>query len=661
MSTTSPGEGEIAPPEWGPGFVVWESNRSGFYRLYLRSFQDVSVRQLTREEPERDHCCAHLSPDGTRLVYLSLPGGSPRYLPPTTSGELRLIRLADGFERVLAPAARHYGEHAAAVWWSETVLQYIDGEGHSVVLDLARQTRRVLPLSSPEGEGWLVDPTGRWATQGTPTFSRLSPAGELLRATPVGGCQPNFDREGRFGYWTAGAGGPIDAMDLETRETFTILKKGDERFPLEQSYLYFPRLSSDRSLLAVGASDGTHDHFQANYDIFLVPLDPDTLLPRGRAVRISEHPGVDRFPDVYRAKPVAPTDTSQRLLRRPVASHKERGWPAAESGLVWLWELADRPNRVAEDRPSDVLEPRGRAAIDRRNRMTLGGGFFEGEAELVTRIVQALKQSNTFSLEVVVEAFSDEGSGPILTLSAHPKQRAFRLEQFQGKARLRLRTAETPPEGGEPIVLGNVEARKPVHLAVTFSPGRLTAFVNGQPMIRTIFPGDFFHWKEGWLLVGAEAASEERFRGAVSHIALYSRELDFATVQEHASRSLQALDQVENPGFSWVEARLLSRSKLPSLEEISPYSSALVTEEWEVLRHLGGFPLTGRFRIARWAWLHGDPTPESREEPLRTVRTLYLEPYAAQKQLKPFVLRDTLPPDPSIPYPLGFDVGWSGE
>ncbi len=653
-------EGQSTPEEWGPGLIVWESNRTGSYRIFLRAFQGGPTRQLTREEPGRDHCCPHLSPDGTRLIYLSLPGGAPAYQPPTTEGELRILRLEDGFEKVVAPNARHYGEHAAAVWWSETALQYIDSDGRSVLVDLARGSRRVLLLGPAEGEGWLIDPSGRWATQGTPSFSRLGPAGELVRATPLGGCQPYFDQEGKFGYWTAGAGGPIDAIDLESRETFTILAKGDPRLPVGQSYLYFPRLSSDRSLLAIGASDGTHDHFQANYDIFVIPLEPHALEPQGQAVRITEHPGVDRFPDLYRAQAPAP----KKVVNRPqrTRSHvASSGWPAAEEALVFVWELADRPNRIALNAPSDLLEAQGRASTDRLRRMSLGGGHFEGEQALGRRIVEALRATNTFSLELIAETFSDARSGPIISLASHPGRRSFRLELFRGQARLLLRTSETPPAGSEAVNLGELQHGKPVHLAVTYSPGRLTGFVDGLPVVRTVFPGDFFHWKDGWLLVGAEAASEERFRGAVSHVAIYSRELDPETIRANATRSLQSLQQANDPGFTKVEARLRKRSRIPSLEEISPYRTALVTEQWEVLRHLEGYPVKGSIRIARWAWLNGERSAESREPLGSTVRILRLEPYSAQRQLQPLVLSDTLPPDPSIPYPLGFDVGWSGE
>ena len=53
------------------GLVTWESNRSGAWRIWTRRLEGSPARQLSPDEPGRQHCCAHLSPDGSKLVYLS--------------------------------------------------------------------------------------------------------------------------------------------------------------------------------------------------------------------------------------------------------------------------------------------------------------------------------------------------------------------------------------------------------------------------------------------------------------------------------------------------------------------------------------------------------------------------------------------------------------
>ena len=308
-------EGDAAP--WGPGQVVWESNRSGAWRIWTRALEGGTARQLSPEEAGRDHCCAHLSPDGRRLAYLSLPGGARSYLPPETPGGLHLLEADGTLDRIAAPAARAYGEHRAAIWWAEDELVYIDGSGATMRLDLSSGVRSRLAEGPATGEGWLLDPTGRWATGGTPTFSERDASGEVRRAPLLGGCQPYFDGRGRFGVWAAGAGGPIDGIELATRRTFSILGQNDSRLPEGRRYLYFPMLSRDGTLLAFAASDGAHDHFRADYDVFVIEVDPENLEPAGSAVRVSADPAVDRFPDVHRAR--------------------RRGGRASTDGLAGAW------------------------------------------------------------------------------------------------------------------------------------------------------------------------------------------------------------------------------------------------------------------------------------------------------------------------------------
>ena len=60
-------------PGLGKGFLVWESNRSGRWRIWYRNLDGSGLRQLSPEEEGRDHFAPHISPDGTHMAYLSYP------------------------------------------------------------------------------------------------------------------------------------------------------------------------------------------------------------------------------------------------------------------------------------------------------------------------------------------------------------------------------------------------------------------------------------------------------------------------------------------------------------------------------------------------------------------------------------------------------------
>lgn len=283
------------------GFIVWESNRSGDWRMWTRRLEGSAPRQLSPEEPGRQHCCAHISPDGLQLVYLSRVVSRDRYPELEVPGELRLLRLDGTGERVLVADARPYGwGNRAAVWRSARELSYSDADGRTHLLDVVSGGSSPLTNERRTELAWLLDATLRYAVDGSPTFSSYD-AGErrVVEGLRRPGCEPYFSHDGRFGFWVQGAGGPILWIELQSGATGTLLDQNDGRIPGAQRYAYFPMLSRDGRMLAFGASPGDHDHFRSNYDLFVAPVDPASLELLGRPLRLTSHPASDRYPDVH--------------------------------------------------------------------------------------------------------------------------------------------------------------------------------------------------------------------------------------------------------------------------------------------------------------------------------------------------------------------------
>lgn len=283
--------------------MVWESNRTGDWRIWSQKLDGSGLRQLTSDEPGWQHCCAHLAPDGKRLVYLARVGGRDAYLAEEVAGELRLLSLADGSERVIAPRARTYGwGNRSAVWRSDRELIHVGGDGRTFLLELPDGKARPL-TGEPRAElGWLIDPTLSWATHAAPSFSPYDRAARAVRALPdMRGCEPYFTADGEWGYWVHRGGGPLRRMRLADREILPWIEREDPRLPTGQRYIYFPMLSRDRRALAYGASRSRrdHDHFHADYDVFWVPVDPRTFELQGQPVQVTKHPASDRYPDIF--------------------------------------------------------------------------------------------------------------------------------------------------------------------------------------------------------------------------------------------------------------------------------------------------------------------------------------------------------------------------
>lgn len=639
--------GRWRPP--GRGFVVWESNRSGRWRLWIQDFgglnlSDPAPRQLTPEEGDRIHCCPHVAPDGSVLAWLSLDPGPDRYPEERAeAGALRLIRPDGSGLRELAPRARAYGEHRAAIWHGPRELLYIDGEGYTVRLSLDTASRERLLRRPHPMSGWLMGPSLTHAVDGLPTFSLYDPRRrEVTELQAFGGCQPYFSADGRWGYWVAGAGGPLYKIELATRTVSQFLGKSDPRMPGAQGYLYFPMLSSDQTLLAFAASDGGHDHWAADYDIHLVETDPELLEIAGRPVRIAPHAGVDRFPDVWvqavrrpRAEP-AP---------EPVRREEGDGWPSGREGLAFLWETADAGN-LARDPARGVersfpMEREGAARLDHFHRMDLGGGAWAASEEAGQAIVAAVKRTNEVTLEATVTPRTGRQDAAIVALSGgRADTRNLVLAQEGDELVLHLGVARRGFAEHE-VRLGRVEPGRPAHVLVSYRPGHLSAWRDGEEVVTTgELQGDFFRWRPRPLTFGAERRRPGSWSGWLEGVAVYGRALGPDEARENARRYLEKIARRPEVPRILVRGRLEARSRTPTLKEISPYREALAVYEYRV---------EGRtLRVAHWVILDGELQPPSGwsegEE-----RELLLEPFERNLQLESVFLSDTLPPAPTLP------------
>ncbi|TNF70486.1 MAG: hypothetical protein EP299_13990 [Acidobacteria bacterium] len=788
-STTDTGSAET-PSDLGEGLLVWESNRSGEWRIWSRNLDGSGLRQLTADEPGRDHFCPHISPDGRRVAYLSVPKGGPSYEPAGVHGALHLISVDGTKDRVIVESARSYFVHRAVVWRGPQTLIYISGETATMELDIESGERRTLIAKPPSKGGWLINATLTHVTTGVPTFSVFDPQQRrVLPRSELGGCEPYFTHDGRWGFWMAGAGGPINRIDLASRKISTILDKNDVLMEEGRGYAYFPMFSADGRLLAYGASTGRqqHDQHRSDYEIFVAETDPQTLEPLGRAVRFTRHPATDRFPDVFlaplplgrlrgeapftvslepggagdavlewsfgddttavdavgehtylepgryavvanrdgsdlrgvvvveEAAPPKPlevdllenglavavvfdeeiaidgaeigfesgrritatrvggdgrslvidleerfqgvdrltvsgiSDRAQRPnLTAPIVLEVEPpGWPSRRDGLVFVWETGDAANLVFDpeldaDRAFN-LRAGGLARLDGHSAMALDGGSFVLEPEEALRLLHAIKQSNQVTLQAIVQPATASPAGGPASISAWTGGKRgynFRLLQHGRVLVLELRTAHKGSK--KELELFEIPVDRPSHIAVTYTPGRLVGFLNGEKRVESSdLVGDFFHWRNGPLVFGADGKGGGDWAGVLEGVAIYDRVLGPEEIGEDHLRYRAKLERRVPIPRRVVEARLQTRSKIPTLAEISPYREALVVFEYDVEATPEGEPLPDRIRVAHWAILDGKTLPITRIAEGQVLR-LDLEPFEANPQLESLYLADTL-------------------
>ncbi len=441
----------------GDGYLVWESNRTGNWRIWTINLDGSDERMLAPEEKGRDHTCPHISPDGLRLVYLSLPSGEDGYnkFPRKSPCPLYIINRDGSGNRKLVDDARAYFEDRAAVWVDAQRLIYVGGDGQTYQINVDTGVRDRL-TTKPETEyGFLINATKTYATTGFPSFS---PYQEKTKSIDVqrnqSGCQPYFSNDGKWGFWMGGAGGPINRFNLATRAVSPILARDDARMPRERHYLYFPMLSRSGLAFAFAASPEQHDHFTADYDIFAALINPDTLEIIGNPVRYTFHPGCDRFPDIY----LVPRELGQQTDEAPYTArftHKE----LATGG--WKWEYGD--GTTGEESTHNYPEAGSYTVEARKGDQRLRGVVMVSKASAPTvvsaMLVEKRKLVVTFNEPVQLK-------NPQFSLTSQTLIEQSTLQE--DGYRLTLQLAAEPKPDDELTLSGVTDrAQRPNALAVT--------------------------------------------------------------------------------------------------------------------------------------------------------------------------------------------------
>ncbi|MFO7870226.1 MAG: hypothetical protein R6V03_02200 [Kiritimatiellia bacterium] len=359
------------------GFVVWESRRptgtkARKYRIWKRNLDGTGLAMISGM-PGADnyaHFAPRISPDGRHVIFAGkewnstfdentrtlfngeyaappfdawIVGIHPRTLE---AGEPREIKALHG--RVGGAGEDHVFE------WRDnrTVHVNLPDEGGIYAFDIASEKigRELVHCGR---NNLILSPGGKYVicAQGGGAGYRKVEAREGETPTvngvnKLGGCQVSISSRGDWLVWMEKAS-QLSALNLKTGKRHD-LGEVKRRLPRGHNYIYFPALSRDMTLLAIGGSD-MHSHAYGDYEIFLFPWDPETCRPSGNPVRYSfndrgRYPGVDkkgghaldRWPDVW--------------VYNPEFSGEGDGGEAEETYPKLTLEVLDTNTRVLEEK-----------------------------------------------------------------------------------------------------------------------------------------------------------------------------------------------------------------------------------------------------------------------------------------------------------------------
>jgi len=104
-----------------------------------------------------------------------------------------------------------------------------------------------------------------------------------------------------------------------------------------------------------------------------------------------------------------------------------------------------------------------------------------------------------------------------------------------------------------------------------------------------------------------------------------------------------------------VNAQLVAKSHVPTLNEIKPYRAALVVSKYRVSQVLHGRLKERDLFVSEWALLDGQPQPIAGMKPGTQVK-LKVELFEENPQLQSFVCRDEFDSDMELLAPRYYAV-----
>lgn len=379
--------------------------------------------------------------------------------------------------------------------------------------------------------------------------------------------------------------------------------------------------------------------------------------------RVTHNDKADFFPDVW-IETGPDSDILEELAARremvlhdldatasPVATGES--WPGSVEDLVFVWKNAASHNEIRQggsDRIVDCrVESEGRARYGRMHEMRPAGGSFRAP-DSEERLLDACRRSNEITVEAVVtpDDLGQHGPARIVSFSRDILSRNFTLGQEGDTLVFRVRTAQTSPNADRPLVqFGALRPDVAHHVVVSYRPGMLACYVDGQPaFISEEIQGGFETWEEQTFLFGNEATGDRPWRGGLEGVAILSRFVGPAEARDRYDLyAAELAGRKAAPRFA-MRGKLLAKSATPSPESITPYRRALAVYTYEIAGSPRAMPTPAaletlahpvprageRILAAHWVVMDAEVVPFQRQ--VGNEYELLLEPFEQHPQLE---------------------------
>ncbi len=343
-------------------------------------------------------------------------------------------------------------------------------------------------------------------------------------------------------------------------------------------------------------------------------------------------------------------------------------WPYRRDGLNFVWERGNVNNRIftPEGELSHICLVRMRdfACYTRFFGMRTDGGAFTVMPQIANSIALGCKQSDQFSMEIIVTPRRETEAGAfshIVAFGMNVKMRRFNFILAQEKKRLYLflRTDDYL-NAGKRVYLGELSIGIPQQIIVNYSPGILTYYRNGKRIKKTkAITGGLSPWTHYHLVFGQDYHKNGCWQGELEGVAIYSRVMEAAEVKarwrgyKKRIKGRKATERIEIL-VELVDTVDLVVGDDPYYVINQSYPRIVVHYAYEVREVLNGECAHKKILVAHWGAMDAKDVPSLKSRRKGQVSHLMLEPMADHPEISGE--RQKLLDDEDIDLPLYYDV-----
>jgi hypothetical protein len=305
-------------------------------------------------------------------------------------------------------------------------------------------------------------------------------------------------------------------------------------------------------------------------------------------VQVSRHGKPTAYPDAW----ISGGEKADLKLAASPAKKTEvlvEKWPMKQEGLLFLWKdrkaLNEWKDQKGNVRSAD-LEAKGSARYGRHGELTFDGGVFEIEDDDEAPALAGLKAGASFAFQAALTQGPEESEGWLFrtpSVGVYLRKNSVTVVAVDGKA----------------LQAVSDDLAKAVHLCVDQTGDGFEVFANGVklPLRQAESPPAE--------PVKAVTLGSRSLKRGMLNVAIYDRPLNVDEVAAEAATQTARLEKLSAaPAQVRVVAKLAEVSKIPTLESIQPYTSALLTYVYDVEKVIAGELTEKRVLVKHWGLLN---------------------------------------------------------